>query len=312
MYKKSMVAITFLLSLLTTFILFSADSLAYTSNHNGVAVLSAVPKVPNRLYEWRRVDTTPMRELTKTLDKWHAVNGDRIVLDVSFLVDKVEQKANMAQTYKTLANYINEAKKRNLKVDATAGDPRWIEYTYIVDILDATLRDYNKKYPALKFSSITYNVEPWTTPTWATDTTAVATKMLNWYSYLVTKHTNIQIGFDVPYWFTQTGGMSQITYKGIKAPLSQHLAKIALPHKNSFFVVMAYQNSLSRMVSVVKPWISLGIPYMIAGEIGPTEPTATWYNKSRTETFAAFNQVKQIYSQTPHFIGFDIDSAYYL
>ena len=258
-----------------------------------------------RLYEWRRVDQTPLAELTPVMEFWAQRGGVTMVPDVTVLAQAVDEPMK-SKVHADLARYVAAAQGYGLEVEALAGDPDLVGNHKAVTTINDSLAQFNERYPTQRIDYLVWDVEPWQDTDWQPQA------YLDFVEFAVDGAPAAVVpGFAVPVWFIGADAAA-VTWGGETASTGQHIARAVTARPGAFIAVMDYFDTQSAAAAGFEPWLALGVPVRSVFEIGESEPGTTMLGWTWPEQGAFLNSVSQDWVQDEHYQGVDVDSALFL
>lgn len=216
-------------------------------------------------------------------------------LDIFVMPNGKEKDLAREKFDQILRDFISEANKKGVKVDAEAGWQNWAQpgNSYKANVILDYVINFNKKYKE-KFRGFQYDVEVYLLDEYFADREKVLSNFLNLISQTVTILNNTDLYFSVvvPEFYDGTlDETPEFTYRGKKAFTFEHLLSILERRAGSKIIIMAYRNfSLGKdgSIEISKDEIKMANKYntkvVIAQETGNVPPPyITFHNKTRQE-----------------------------
>ena len=137
------------------------------------------------------------------------------------------------------ANFIKQAKEKNIKVFWLAGEYQWLENP---TNLYAQLEKYSQfqQENQHKFSGVHLDIEPHQHPDFDAQRQTLIIKLVQLAQEVKTKYPNITFDFDIPFWLDD-----EITVNGVQKPAFQFMIDFA----NRVFI-MSYRDTAEKIYSV--------------------------------------------------------------
>lgn len=194
------------------------------------------------VFEWRRLDKTPLKTMTKPLRSIKRFGGTRIALDLSYVVDLSEiadeQQRKQAQksATKKLRSYVNFARKIGLEVEALAGDPRWMEpeVRYVNRIVQEYVVQFNNDAKSTKrrLAGFHIDIEPWGRPDWSANRQVLTKQFLDTLADVVGHQRSlpaskrVPITVDLPFWWDGTTAPKKVKYSERTTSPTAHVIRL--------------------------------------------------------------------------------------
>ena len=141
------------------------------------------------------------------------------------------------------ATFVSKAKALGFKVYALWGEKDWGEDRSGFDELMNKYKDYNANHPDNKLDGIHLDIEPHQIDDFNDSEINRKTYLLNYVKFVYTTHTlynNIDIHYDIPFWFDDV-----ITYKGITKKVHEHVID-----NTDKVVVMSYRDTADKIYDI--------------------------------------------------------------
>lgn len=258
-----------------------------------------------RLYEWRRVDQTPLAELTPVMQQWRERGGESMVVDLTVFAPAAATNSTEA-VITALAAYVTTAQTIGLQVEALAGDLDLLNSPQEIQQIYAGINQFNRANPQLAIKAIVWDVEPWQKLDW--DPVA----FLNFVDATnASAPRGLIPGYAVPAWFAGEKAQ-QVMWRGQQRSMAQALAGLVGSSDGSFIAVMDYFDTVAEAQQGFAPWLELGVPVRSIFEIGNSEPGTTLLGQSWEQQAQFFNDVSAPWLNNPVYRGVDVDSAGFL
>ncbi|HVM73593.1 MAG TPA: hypothetical protein VMU13_01800 [Candidatus Paceibacterota bacterium] len=165
-------------------------------------------------------------------------------------IPDVSQRKKAEKTFDdTLEDFITEAHKNNIAIDAVAGAPNWGEAqsTYQADRVIEYVEQFNKTH-AEKFRGLQFDVEPYLLDSYAANQKETLVGFLNLVNRTVAtlNATDLQFSIVVPDFYTSHNQTAlEFTFLGVSGSTFDHLLTILDKRPGSRMIVMAYRSQSS-------------------------------------------------------------------
>ncbi|SDO56322.1 hypothetical protein SAMN04489867_0036 [Pedococcus dokdonensis] len=212
---------------------------------------------------------------------------------------RVDRSAQLA----TLRELAALAGATGLRLDALGGDPGWL------DDPAAVVAEW--LHPALAtglFDGVHLDIEPWTTPAWATDRERLVRRYLSTLDAVRAAAIGVPVEVDVPFWFDQVRvGGSTLDHEVLR--------------RTDAVTVLAYRNralgpdgTIALASAAVEAGVELGRPVRIGQEtnsLGPDPSAAkqTFHGMTLGQLEAQLALVQDAFAGAPAFAGLAIHDA---
>ena len=291
---------------------------------------SARPQL--RSWEWRRLDRTPLAQLTTGFAQFRAMGGTTLCLDISYVVDISEiadparRSAAEAAYSASLGDYIAAAGRHGLTVEAVAVSPHWIapDVRYVTGIVAQYVTAFNQR-SARDLVGLHFDLEPWGTPEWATRATTLTQQLLATVAQIARQQAalpaarRVPVSVDLPFWLDGTTAPSAVPYGGGTMSPTEHVMRLldnGAGRRNAV-VVMAYRDrtsggdgSLAVSASEFALAKKLGgrVAVVVGQEIGQADPTRiTFFEEGLGALQSAMRTLTAAYSASVAWGGLAID-----
>lgn len=236
-------------------------------------------------------------------------------LDIYIMPDGKEKTEKKLAFDKKIEDFIIEANKNGISVDAEAGWRNWAEEGHTYKAF-ATLKyaiDFNKKH-ANKFRGFQYDVEPYLLDEYKKDKKTVLTNFLNLISQSVSalNNSDLDISVVIPEFYDGANNETpRFSYRGTMGFATEHLLEILDRRENSKIIVMSYRNfsqgengsieiSKNEILSAEKHRTKI----VLAQESGDVEPPyITFYNTSKRRYNKETQKLEEAFKDTRSFDG---------
>lgn len=318
-------AVTAVLAMLLVLAMATPAQAAPVTTNTVAADLSA--------YEWRRVDTTALTELSAGFAAFTAMGGTKISLDISYvatIAGMKNLKARQAAQTKfdaALKSYLVTANAAGLQVEALAGDPGWINPTKrsaTTAIMNYVVA-FNAASSANKLVGVHFDLEPWTLSAWSTGPVTPTKQWLDTiaaisaYQATLPAPQRLPLTFVVPFWLDGQAAPKTLNYGGVTDSPTAHIIRLldnGAGQVNAVSV-MAYRNlvagsngsaALSATEMALADATAGRVQAIIAQEVSNVEPaTITFWQEGRGAMIAAMNDLYASYGSRPAFGGFAVN-----
>lgn len=238
-------------------------------------------------------------------------------IDIYEQPDKAKKQVSLDQFNQSVSHFITEAKAKNIKVYALAGNTLWANSDY--DYIPPLILDYAQKN---NFDGIYYDIEFYNQSNFnqavsshSQEYLGLVNKLVNQLQASPSAQPNFVLGFDIPYWFGNEKGLIPAqTWKGVKKPLGFHLLDILDQYLQSVIVIMAYRNKVSGdngSIAVSQDLANYttqtkNVNYIIGLDISQAVKSDALYAEDRQTVKKAALEVINSYQDKPHFKGIAI------
>jgi len=249
---------------------------------------------------------TPIMQITpeyrSTIISGAKKNGINVIylsidsyLDI-FVMPEGEEKENAKRDFDSIIiDFIKEANKNGIQVDAEAGWQNWAEAGHLYKpgaILDYVI-NFNKENEE-KFRGFQYDVEVYLLPDYKSDKEIILKNFLDLVDKTITKINSSDLAFSVviPEFYDDSTQETKIfRYNGKNTHALEHLLRILERRKGSKIIVMSYRNQTqgdNGSIKISEDEIYIANEYntkvVIAQETGDVPPPyITFYNTSKSQ-----------------------------
>ena len=247
-------------------------------------------------------------------------------LDIYIMPDGREKYDLKMKFDKTIEDFISEANKSGITVDAESGWRNWAEegHTYKAFATLSYAIKYNQ-FHTNKFRGFQYDIEPYLLDAYSTNKEAVLTNYLNLISQSVSALDNSDLEFSVaiPEFYDGTNNDTpKFTYKSNLGFATDHLLTILDRRENSKIIVMSYRNfsqGENGSIAISRDEIQSADKHrtkvILAQESGDVEPpyityfntSKRRYNKETEKLSMAFKDNKSYNGLAVHYINAFMD-----
>lgn len=216
-------------------------------------------------------------------------------LDIFVMPNGKEKDLAREKFDQILRDFISEANKKGIKVDAEAGWQNWAQpgNSYKANVVLDYVINFNKKYKE-KFRGFQYDVEVYLLDEYFENREKVLNNFLNLISQTVTILNNTDLYFTVvvPEFYDGTlDETPSFVYRGKKAFAFEHLLSILERRNGSKVIIMSYRNfskGKDGTIDISKDEVNtankFGTKVVIAQETGDVPPPyITFHNKTRQD-----------------------------
>ncbi len=216
-------------------------------------------------------------------------------LDIFVMPNGKEKDLAKEKFDQILRDFISEANKKGVKVDAEAGWQNWAQpgNSYKANVILDYVINYNKKYKE-KFRGFQYDVEVYLLDEYFADREKVLNNFLNLIGQTVTILNNTDLYFSVvvPEFYDGTlDETPEFIHRGKKAFAFEHLLSILERRPGSKIIIMSYRNfskGKDGSIEISKDEIKMANKYntkvVIAQETGDVPPPyITFHKKTKQE-----------------------------
>lgn len=236
-------------------------------------------------------------------------------LDIFVLNDGPEKDKMKKDFTGILEDFIKEAHKNNIAVDAEAGWRNWAEdgNTYkAFAVLDYVL-EFNKTHTE-KFRGFQYDVEPYMLQSYRKDKKTALYNFVNLIGDTVTRldKENLELSVVIPEFYDSTNGETpEFSYGGKSGYTLDHLLDVLENRPGSKIIVMSYRNfttGYDGSIDISKDEISEANKYrtkiIIAQETGDVPPPyITFHNTSRLYYQKQIQTIEKTFAKSKSFGG---------
>ncbi len=238
-----------------------------------------------------------------------------------------EEKEKLKNKFdKILSDFVSEARKNNITVDAEAGWRNWAEIGHSYKAF-ATLNyaiEFNKNNKD-KFRSFQYDVEPYLLEYYKENKKSVLGNFINLMDEAVARldGTDLTLSVVIPEFYDEESGETpEIYYAGKNLYTLEQLLRVLDKREGSSIIVMSYRNfsrGIDGAIDISKEEINKGNKYntkiIIALETGNVEPPyITFYNTSKNHfnkelgfILGAFKNDKSFAGTATHYVNAFMD-----
>ncbi len=211
-------------------------------------------------------------------------------LDIYVMPDGEEKTKIKKEFDSSVENFIIEANKVGIEVDAEGGWRNWAEngHSYkAFAVLDYAIR-FNKTHKN-KFRAFQYDVEPYMLEGYKKDKKAVLSNFLDLVNVTVSRLNRSDLEFSVviPEFYDDSGETPKFTYRGKSGYTVNHLLRVLDRRPMSQIIVMSYRNfSLGKngSIEISKDEIAEANKHstkiILAQETGDVEPPYITFHKT--------------------------------
>ncbi len=216
-------------------------------------------------------------------------------LDIFVMPNGKEKDLAKEKFDQILRDFISEANKKGVKVDAEAGWQNWAQpgNSYKANVILDYVINFNKKYKE-KFRGFQYDVEVYLLDEYFADREKVLNNFLNLISQTVTILNNTDLYFSVvvPEFYDGTlDETPEFIYRGKKAFAFEHLLSVLERRSGSKIIIMSYRNfshGKDGTIEISKDEMKVANKYstrvVIAQETGDVPPPyITFHKKTRQD-----------------------------
>ena len=236
-------------------------------------------------------------------------------LDIYIMPDGKEKTEKRLAFDKQIEDFISEANKNGISVDAEAGWRNWAQEGHTYKAF-ATLKyaiDFNKKHEK-KFRGFQYDVEPYLLDEYKKDKKTTLTNFLNLISQSVSalNNSDLDIAVVIPEFYDGTNNDTpKFSYRGTMGFATEHLLEILDRRENSKIIVMSYRNfsqGENGSIDISKNEIASAEKHrtkvVLAQESGDVEPPyITFYNTSKRRYNKETQKLEEAFKDTRSFDG---------
>lgn len=243
-------------------------------------------------------------------------------LDIYIMPDGKEKYDKKMMFDKTIEDFILEANKHNITVDAEAGWRNWAEEGHTYKAF-ATLNyaiTFNK-FHTNKFRAFQFDIEPYLLESYMEKKDVVLANYLNLINQSVSalNNSDLELSVVIPEFYDGSNNDTpKFKYKGTTAYATDHLLNILDRRENSQIIVMSYRNfsqgedgSIDISKDEIKSADSHRTKIVIAQESGDVEPSyitfhktsKRYYNKETGKLKKAFESNKSFNGLAIHYIN---------
>jgi hypothetical protein len=295
----------------------------YFPSNNNVAV-----------WDWHDPAKRSSDDLKQLNDFFYLHQINTVYLDISSYAD-IYKSNNQPQKQKlqnAIANYVNATKSRGIKIYAAAGNTDWSkpDQRYIPLAIQKFVFDYNNSHPKSQLSGLEFDIESYNQAGFPqssnTEKSITLSELLNTVkqlsdnqqNYLKQSHSNLVLGFAIPYWFdNENGNIPSITWDGKTGPTLYHLADTLneLPQAN--IVVMAYRNAAagndgsifhSRTEVEYAQTKDPHVKVLVGQEVNDVQPSKiTFYGMTLSEMSTEVSLISDVFQQNSSYGGIAIN-----
>lgn len=287
-----------------------------------------------RTWEWRRLDRTPVSQLTAGFGKFRALGGTTVALDLSYVVDISEiagapaRKAARQSYNQRLRQYVEAASRAGLTVEAAAGSPHWIrpDVRYVFGIVSEFITSFNAAAPAgQRLTGLHLDLEPWGTAEWRTKAPTLTRQLLDTVAAIAAQQkatpaaSRVPVSVDLPFWLDGTTAPKAVSHSGRTASPTEHVMRLldnGAGQANSV-VIMAYRDTAggvdgsiavsAREMTLAKQFAGRVLVTM-GQEVGRVEPQrTTFFEEGLDALLAAMGTLRSTFGSGTGFGGFAID-----
>lgn len=226
--------------------------------------------------------------------------------------EKTDKKMAFDQA---IQDFILEANKNGISVDAEAGWRNWSEEGHTYKAF-ATLNyaiKFNKFHTA-KFRGFQYDIEPYLLEKYTENKKVILVNFLNLINQSVSalNNSDLELSVVIPEFYDGTNNDTpKFSYKSINGFTTDHLLSILDRRENSKIIVMSYRNfsqGEDGSIDISKDEISSADKHrtkiVIAQESGDVEPSyITFYNTSKRRYNKETNKLKETFKTNKSFDG---------
>jgi hypothetical protein len=243
-------------------------------------------------------------------------------LDI-YVMEESEEREKLREKFdKILSDFVTEARKNNITVDAEAGWRNWAEIGHSYKAF-ATLNyaiDFNKKNKD-KLRGFQYDVEPYLLEYYKENKKSVLGNFINLIDEAVARldGTDLVLSVVIPEFYDEESGETPpIFYAGKSLYTVEQLLRILDKREGSSIIVMSYRNfsrGVDGTIDISKEEINTANKYstkiIIAQETGDVlPPYITFYNTSKSHyerqlgfVLGAFKNDKSFNGTATHYVN---------
>ena len=313
---------------------FALPAKAATVSTVSGAVTASAPRVA--AYEWRRIDLTPLPELTAGFASFKAMGGTTMSLDISHVVSIAALKNASTRTRtqqawnRALDAYIAAAAAAGLRVEALAGAPTWMRPSQRAATITVMnfVASFNAARPtAARLTGLQFDIEPWVDPGWSAGAATLTTQWLDTIGGISAKQVatapalRVPLTVAVPFWLDGTAEPKALNRGGVVLSPTEHIVRLldngTGTGTGNAIAVMAYRDvvagsngSLALSNAEVGFTEKTGgrVRAVIAQEVTDIEPASiTFWQEGRGALTAAMAELAVANSGKASFGGFAIN-----
>lgn len=285
-----------------------------------------------RSWEWRRLDRTPLAELTAGFSQFAAMGGTTLSIDISYIVDiseiadPAQRAAEEARYRSSLRSYLAVAAEAGLSVEAVAGSPHWIrpDVRYVTGIVADFVTTFNQASER-KLAGLHYDLEPWGTPEWSVTARSQTRQLLETVAGIAALQAAVPVGqrvpvtVDLPFWLDGTTAPRSLRFGGFTMSPTAHVMRVldnGAGMQNAV-AIMAYRDQtggIDGSLAVSAKEFRLAAKYngrvrvIVGQEIGNVEPKrTTFHDEGLAAMRSAMRTLTTRYSRSVAWGGLAID-----
>lgn len=140
----------------------------------------------------------------------------------------------------TTAQFIMQAKNKNIKVFWLAGEYQWLEDNSNLILKINNYINFNSQFPNSKFCGIHLDIEPHQHPDFKTNRSQLIFNLINLANTLKLRFPKINFNYDIPFWLDD-----ELTFNNQTKPAYAHLIDIA-----DQITIMSYRDTAQKIYDV--------------------------------------------------------------
>ena len=243
-------------------------------------------------------------------------------LDIYIMPDGKEKSDKKMAFDRTIEDFIVEANKKGITIDAEAGWRNWAEDGHTYKAF-ATLNYAIKfnKFHTSKFRGFQYDVEPYLLDKYSEDKKTTLTNFLNLINQSVSalNNSDLELSVVIPEFYDGTNNDTpKFVYKGTNGFATDHLLTVLDRRENSKIIVMSYRNfsqgadgSIDISKNEIQSANSHRTKVILAQESGDVEPpyitfyktSKRYYKRETGKLVSAFKDSKGFDGLAVHYIN---------